>query len=192
MKRVAVLLAPGFEEGEAIVTIDILRRLNINVETLSCVATRAVESYHAIPLVADTTLKEAFDNTYDAVVLPGGPDGSVYLAQSPEVIAFVRRHDELGKLICPICSAAARVLGGNGLLKGRRYVCSGDLWQNVTDGQYVDQSVVEDGNLISGKGLGRVFDFAFTVASRLLGDSFPAEDHADHIYYPWLDPAKNR
>jgi len=107
MKRVAVLLAPGFEEGEAIVTIDILRRLNIEVETLSCVATRAVESYHAIPMVADSTLKEAFDATYDAVVLPGGPAGSVFLAQSAEVIDFVRRHDELGKLICPICSAAA-------------------------------------------------------------------------------------
>lgn len=190
MKRVAVLLAPGFEEAEAIVTIDILRRLNIEVETLSCVATRAVESYHAIPMVADSTLKEALDATYDAVVLPGGPAGSVFLAQSAEVIDFVRRHDELGKLICPICSAAARVLGGNGLLKGRRYVCSGDLWQGVSDGQYVDRSVVEDGNLISGKGLGRVFDFAFTVAARLLGDSFPAEDHADHIYYPWQDRAE--
>lgn len=35
MKKVAVLLAPGFEEAEAIVTIDILRRLHINVEILS-------------------------------------------------------------------------------------------------------------------------------------------------------------
>ncbi len=52
MKRAAVLLAPGFEEGEAIVTIDILRRLNIAVETLACADTRAVVSYHAIPLVA--------------------------------------------------------------------------------------------------------------------------------------------
>lgn len=33
MKKVAVLLAPGFEEAEAIVTLDILRRLNIEVET---------------------------------------------------------------------------------------------------------------------------------------------------------------
>jgi putative intracellular protease/amidase len=54
------------------------------------------------------------------------------------------------------------VLGGN-LLKGRRYVCSGDLWQDVKNGEYVDAPVVEDGNLISGKGFGHVFDFAFTV-----------------------------
>lgn len=191
MKKVAVLLAPGFEEGEAIVTIDILRRLKVEVETLSCVSSRAVESYHNIPMVADNTLKDAFETTYDAVVLPGGPNGSVFLSKSAEVIDFVRRHDEQGKYICPLCSAAARVLGGNGLLKGRRYVCSGDLWQNVSDGVYVDQSVVEDGNLISGKGLGLVFDFAFTIAARLKGDSAAAEDHADHIYYRWRDTTRN-
>lgn len=185
MKTVAVLLAPGFEEGEAIVTIDILRRLNIEVRTLSCVGTRAVTSYHAIPLVADATLSESFEQIFDAVVLPGGPEGSVNLAKSAGVIEFVRRHDEQGKLICPICSAAARVLGGNGLLKGRRYVCSGDLWQQVTDGIYVDKPVVVDGNLISGKGLGKVFDFALTVAARLEGDEAAARDHAEHIYYPW-------
>ncbi len=185
MKSVAVLLAPGFEEAEAVVTIDILRRLNIQVQTLSCVDTRTVVSYHGIPMVADAVLSESFDSTFDAVVLPGGPEGSMFLARSASVIAFVRRHDEQGKFICPICSAAARVLGGNGLLKGRRYVCSGDLWQQVTDGVYSDADVVEDGNLISGRGLGKVFDFALTVAARLNGDEAAACDHAQHIYYPW-------
>ena len=90
-----------------------------------------------------------------------------------------------GKYLCPICSAAARVLAGNGLLKGRRYVCSGDLWQDITDGVYIDAPVVEEGNLISGKGFGHVFDFAFTVAARLLDDEAPVREHADHIYYSW-------
>jgi putative intracellular protease/amidase len=137
--------------------------------------------------VADSTLKEAFDTNYDAVVLPGGPEGSVFLANSQDVVHFVSRHDQAGKLICPICSAAARVLGGNGLLKGRRYVCSGDLWQNVSDGVYVDQNVVEDGNLISGKGFGVVFDFAFTLAARLRGGSACVNEHAEHIYYSWQE-----
>lgn len=185
MKTVAVLLAPGFEEGEAILIIDILRRLNINVETLSCVETRAVTSYHAIQIEADYTLSERFDVIYDAVVLPGGPDGSQFLARNANVIAFVCRHDDAGKWICPLCSAAARVLGGNGLLKGRRYVCSGELWRQITDGVYVDAPVVEDGNLLSGKGLGRVFDFALTIAARLDGDDSRVRDQAEHIYYPW-------
>ena len=184
MKTVAVLLAPGFEEGEAIVAIDVLRRLKIHVQTIACAQTREVVSYHAIPM-ADRTLAESMEQTFDAVVLPGGPEGSVFLAQSEQVIAFVRRHDELGKYLCPICSAAARVLGGNGLLKGRRYVCSGELWRQVTDGVYVDADVVEDGNLISGRGLGKVFDFSLTVAARLQGDEAAAREHAEHIYYRW-------
>ncbi len=73
MKKVAVLLAPGFEEAEAIITIDILRRLNIEVETLACADSRAVVSYHAIPMVADSTLTERMDALYDAVVLPWRP-----------------------------------------------------------------------------------------------------------------------
>lgn len=185
MKRVAVLLAPGFEEAEAIVTIDILRRLHIEVETLACAESRAVVSYHDIPMVADSTLTERLDTLFDAVVLPGGPQGSVNLAASAEVVDFISRHDAAGKFICPVCSAAARVLGGNRLLKGRRYVCSGELWENVTDGEYVDAPVVEDGNLISGKGLGHIFDFALTLSARLLGDDAPVRDHADHIYYRW-------
>ena len=185
MKTVAVLLAPGFEEGEAIVAIDVLRRLNIHVQTIACAQTREVVSYHAIPMIADSTLAESTDQTFDAVILPGGPEGSVSLAQNEQVIAFVRRHDELGKYLCPICSAAARVLGGNGLLKGRRYVCSGELWRQVTDGVYVDADVVEDGNLISGRGLGKGFDFSLTVAARLQGDEAAAREHAEHIYYRW-------
>jgi len=185
MAKVAVLLAPGFEEAEAIITIDILRRLHIEVETLACAESRAVVSYHNIPMVADSTLSEKLDSYYDAVVLPGGPQGSVNLAASADVVRFVAAHDEAGKFIAPICSAAARVLGGNGLLKGRRYVCSGELWQAIQDGEYVDAPVVEDGNLISGKGLGHAFDFALTLSARLLGDEAPVRDHAEHIYYPW-------
>lgn len=185
MKKVAVLLAPGFEEAEAIVTIDILRRLQIEVETLACAESRAVVSYHDVPMVADHTLMGKFDTLYDAIVLPGGPQGSMNLAANPQVIEFVARHDDAGKWLCPMCSAAARVLGGNGLLKGRRYVCSGDLYETVSDGVYVDAPVVEDGNLLSGKGLGHIFDFALTLSARLLGDDAPVRDHAEHIYYPW-------
>lgn len=167
MKTVAVLLAPGFEEGEAIVAIDVLRRLNIHVQTIACTQTREVVSYHAIPMIADSTLAESTDQTFDAVILPAGQKGASLWPKTSRLSPLVRRHDELGKYLCPICSAAARVLGGNGLLKGRRYVCSGELWRQVTDGVYVDADVVEDGNLISGRGLGKVFDFSLTVAARL-------------------------
>ena len=185
-KQVALLLADGFEEGEAVIVLDILERLEIQVTTLACQKNQTLRSYHGIQMQANDLLSAQGDRLFDAVVMPGGPEGSVALAASKEVVEFVRRHDEAGKLICPLCSAAARVLGGNGLLKGRRYVCSGDLHQDVQDGVYVNQSFVEDGNLLSGKGLGLAFDFAFQLAYRLTGDAAATDFQADHIdYHHW-------
>lgn len=86
------------------------------------------------------------------------------------VIVFVVCYDVVGKLICFICFVVVRVLGVYGLLKGCCYVCFGDLWKVVLEGVYVDVFVVEDGNLISGKGLGYVFDFVLIFFVRLLGD----------------------
>ncbi|WJV54093.1 DJ-1/PfpI family protein [Pectobacteriaceae bacterium CE90] len=189
-KKVAVLLAPGFEEAEAVMVIDVLHRMKLKVETLSCQDMLELRSYHNIRMFADALLERNMDILFDAIVIPGGPQGTVNLAANPLVVEFIRRHDAAQKLICPLCSAAARVLGGNDLLKGRRYVCSGDLWQDVTDGVYVDQKVVEDGNLISGKGLGVAFDFAFTIASRLTGDNADANFQVEHIDYDyWRAPA---
>ncbi|MHA6308515.1 DJ-1/PfpI family protein [Hafnia paralvei] len=182
-KKVAVLLAKGFEEAEAIMTIDVLRRLNISVTTLACQDMLEITSYHNIRMFADALLERNMDETFDAVVIPGGPEGTVNLAANPLVVEFIRRHDEAGKWICPICSAAASVLGGNNLLKGRRYTCSGELYQDVKDGIYVDEKIVEDGNLLSGKGLGVAFDFAFHLGWKLTGDSTNVDFQVDHIYY---------
>lgn len=182
-RTVAVLLAKGFEEAEAIIVIDVLRRLDIEVETLACQDRLELFSYHNIRMFADTLLEKRIDKRYDAVVIPGGLEGTLNLSANPLVRQFIQRHDEAGKLICPLCSAAARVLGGHHLLHGRRYVCSGDLYQNVDDGQFVDEKVVEDGNLLSGKGLGVAFDFAFTLAYRLTGEKQKTNFQAEHIYY---------
>lgn len=182
-KKVAVLLAEGFEEAEAVVIIDVMHRLGIEVETLSCQDRLELASYHNIRMFADALLERRMDVMYDAVIIPGGPQGTVKLAACERVVEFIRRHDAAKKLICPICSAAARVLGGNSLLKGRRYTCSGNLYLQVSDGVYVDENVVEDGNLISAKGLGVAFDFAFTIGYRLTGDKVDSDFQAEHLYY---------
>jgi len=183
MMKAAVLFAQGFEEAEAIITIDLLRRLDIEVDTLACQDELTVVSYHNIPIIADHTLSSVQTTLYDAIILPGGPDGSVNLASNPLVLDFIRRHDAAQRLICPLCSAGARVLGAHNLLRGRHYVCSGDLYQQVTDGIYIDRPVVEDGNLISGKGLGVAFDFAAAVAYRLSGEQEKIDFQLNHIYY---------
>ncbi|MCL9652678.1 DJ-1/PfpI family protein [Pantoea agglomerans] len=180
-KNVALLLAPGFEEAEAIITLDILSRLGVQITTLACQPYREVNSYHHVKVVADELLEANRDRLFDAVIVPGGPDGSKNLAANAAVIDFIRRHDEAGRLVCPICSAAARVLAPQGLLRGRRYVSSGTSSEGVTDGVYVNASVVKDGNLLSGQDLGAAFDFAFAIAFILTGEADSATEQAEHI-----------
>src|SRR5476649_1572956 len=93
MKKTAILLAQGFEEAEAIITIDFLRRLDIEVDIIACQDELSVVSYHNIAMLADHRLSSAQTTLYDAIILPGGPAGSVNLAANPQVLDFIRRHD---------------------------------------------------------------------------------------------------
>lgn len=180
--KVAILLAEGFEEAEAIIIFNALRRVKINVDLLACQDNIVVTSYHNIDIKAHALLKEKESTLYDAIILPGGPDGTINLGKNPDVITFIQLHDKAGKWICPICSAAVKVLSKNNLLHGRRYVCSGDLYKLANDGVYVDQDVVLDENLFSGKGLGIAFKFAFTLAELLQLDKKEVRFQAEHIY----------
>ncbi|NQZ49780.1 MAG: DJ-1/PfpI family protein [Moritella sp.] len=182
-KHVAVLLADGFEEGEAVVFIDIMRRLDIKVDVLSCMETTALETYFETRISADYTLTEKQTQSYDAIMMPGGPKGTDNLSANPMVIDFIKRHMQEDKYICALCSSGAKVLAAHNLLGQHKYTTGGGLHKKFADGQFVDKKVVVDGQFISGKGLGVSFDFAFTVAKMVLADN-PEKVYwqADHIY----------
>lgn len=181
-QKAAILLAQGFEEAEAIVVIDLLRRLKIDLDLLACQDTLELISYHNITLKADALLTDHANHTYDAIILPGGPQGARNLGANAQVVQFVKRHLDAGKLICPICSAGAHVLAANGLLQGRRYTTSGENHTLYPDGTYVPEKIVRDGNLLTGQGLGVVFEFALSIAAQL-GKTQEATTQAEHIYF---------
>lgn len=182
MNSIGILLANGFEEAEAIVVIDVLSRLDIPVTKISCEPTLAVTSYHHVPVIADSLLADVDTSYLDGLIIPGGPQATTKLSQHQEALAMIALFDQQGKWICPICSAAARVLGQNRQLKGRHYVCSGGLQKLTDDGVFVDQSVVQDQNLLSGKGLGDIFDFAFALAEQLTDDRERCQQQRRHLY----------
>ncbi len=183
-KRVAVLLADGFEEGEAVIFIDIMRRLDIQVDVLACQDRLELSSAYATRISAEDRLSNRIDAIYDAVMLPGGPKGTDNLSANPQAIAFIRQHIAADKYICALCSSAAKVLAAHGLLAGRRYTTGGGLEKKFQDGQFVDRKVVVDGRFISGKGFGVSFEFAFTVGKMLLTEQIEKVDHqAAHIYF---------
>ncbi|BBG61220.1 Chaperone protein YajL [Providencia rustigianii] len=184
MKQVAVLLADGFEEGEAVVFIDIMRRLDIHVDVLSCMDSLVLNTYFGTKISADFLLSEKLSHSYDAIMMPGGPKGTDRLCANNDVINFIRRHIQEDKYICALCSSGAKVLAAHHLLEGRQYSTGDKLADKFEDGTYIDQDVVVDGKFISAKGLGVSFEFAFTVARHLLSDNSEKVDwQANHIYF---------
>lgn len=186
--RIAVLLDNGFEIAEAMICIDILRRALIHVDVISCADSPQLLSYFNIPVQADMMLEEKWDDTYDAVLLPGGPSGTDNLTANPKVIEFVKRHIESGKYICALCSAGAKVLAAHQLLGDHKYTASLDLRDKFPDGQYQEQDVVVDDQFISGRGLGVSFEFALTIAKVLHKNSDQKEKdevnfQAEHIFF---------
>ncbi|WP_094752391.1 DJ-1 family glyoxalase III [Psychromonas sp. CD1] len=189
-KRVAVLLADGFEEAEAVVFIDIMRRLDIDVDVLSCMETVMLNSYFETRITADKTLHSCMNETYDAVMMPGGPVGTDNLSANVEVISFLKKHIQQNKYICALCSSGAKVLAAHGLLKGKNYTTGDGLSDKFSDGNYQQEKVVIDGNIVTGRGLGVSFEFAFSVAKLLLGDERDPKRNknkvdwqAEHIYF---------
>lgn len=183
-KKVAVLLADGFEEAEAVIFIDIMRRLDIEVDVLSCMDTPVMNTYFGTKITADFLLSEKIDDSYDAIMTPGGPKGTDSLSANPHVMAFIKRHIAEGKYICALCSSGAKVLAAHHLLQQHRYSTGDKLADKFDDGIYVDQDIEVDGQFITGKGLGVSFEFSFTVARHLLTENTQKVDwQANHIYF---------
>ena len=104
MKSVAVLLAPGFEEIEAITVIDVLRRAEVRV-TVAGLQEGEITGSHEITVRPDKTLDEVRPEEFDMVVLPGGLPGTDHLRDDPRVTSFVREMERAGKYTCAICAA---------------------------------------------------------------------------------------
>ena len=170
MKKVALFLANGFEEIEALGTLDILRRAQIPVETVSIGDDKTVTGAHNIPVVADTTFDEADFSAVEVLVLPGGMPGAKHLNEHEGVKNLLLDFNGQGKLIAAIC-AAPMVLGGLRLLEGKRVTCYPGFEPELIGATVTGENVVVDGNLITGKGPGLVFDFALRLVELIAGMS---------------------
>ena len=179
-----MLLMDGFEDAEAIIVLDFLRRMELNVKTVSCTGSKLLHSYWDVSMQADLLLSELGDQLFDGVILVGGPKNSSAIEQSPLIIDYIARHDNAGKVVAAVCSAPAKVLGWHHLLKGRNYVCSSGLQETVdaTEGTFVDQAFVVSGNLITCKGLGHCFEFGAAIARALGCDLAATKTQHEHIY----------
>ncbi len=181
MAKVYLFLAEGFEEIEGLTVVDLLRRAEIDITTVSITGKLTVTGSHHISTIADVLFEDVDFAQGDMLVLPGGMPGTLNLLEHPGLDAILRDFAAKEKKLAAIC-AAPRVLGIKGLLQGKKATCYPGNETYLQGAEYQDLAVVEDGNVITSKGMGTAIDFSLTLI-RLLKDSQEAEKIAKSIQY---------
>ena len=164
--KVALLLANGFEEIEALTPLDFLRRAGVSVDTIG-IGTKTVMGAHSIPVIADITDSEADDTEYDAVIFPGGMPGAANLDSAEFTDKIIAQITAKGGRLAAIC-AAPLVLGRRGLLQGKRATCYPGFESELIGAEISPLGVVTDGNITTAKGMGVALDFAKELAALLV------------------------
>lgn len=177
---VYILLAPGFEEAEALVPADLLRRAGLETKLIGLTAA-PVPGGQGMQVVPDGTLDQVDLDRADMIVLPGGSLGVKNLGAEPAVEALVRQAAQRGIWVAAIC-AAPTLLAQWDLLHGKRAVCYPGLEPRLGDALPQDFSVVEAGTIITGRAAGSAFDFGLKLVS-VLSNSEKSEEVRHGICY---------
>ncbi len=167
-----IFLDNGFEEIEAITTIDLLRRANIPLTTVSVTGSELVTGAHNIAVQADALIEKTDFADAEMLILPGG---ATRLGDSKPLCDLLLKHNAEDKLIAAIC-AAPSVLGTLGILEGKQATCYPGFEEYLGE-SYIGGLVVESKNIITAKGPGLSADFAFCIIEKLVGAEI-----ADAVY----------
>lgn len=172
-----MFLAEGFEEIEALATVDVLRRGGIDVKTVSIVKDRVVTGAHGIPVTADLNRKE-FNRLVaqetgpeDVMIFPGGMPGTRNLALDIDLMEVMVSHHEAGGTIAAICAAPGLVVSQLPTLEGKKFTCYTGFEDapKSKGGIHTGEPAVTDGNLITGRGPGCAVRFALEIVEKLKG-----------------------
>ena len=165
METVLIFLTTGFEEIEALATMDILRRGGVNIQSVSLTGDRSVAGGHQILVVADYLFEGVDFAEAQMLILPGGTVKiNEHEGLKREILTFAGQ----GKSLAAIC-AAPMVLGGLGLLKGKKATCYPGYEKYLIGAQVIDAPVVVDGNITTARAAGYTFEFANELLSQLKG-----------------------
>lgn len=169
MKRVLLILSPGFEEMEAVTPLDLMRRAGIDAVSASTGPALLVEGGRGIRIEADRLLDECLEEAFDMVVLPGGP-GVDRLRRDARVIALVRSAHSAGVPLAAICAAPV-ILADAGVVREHIVTSfpsvAGELSEHVRE--YSEARVVEDGKVITSRGAGTAEEFSLRLIACLEG-----------------------
>ena len=173
MAKVYQFIANGTEEIEALTVVDVLRRGGIDIETVSINETEEVNMSHGVRMICDTTIAKADLSDADMLLLPGGLPCSTNLNECEAVRKAITAQYNAGKKIGAIC-AAPLVLGGLGILKGKRATCYPGVETQMTGAEYTHEVYTIDGNIITGEGPAATLPYSYAILA-MLGKEQEAE-----------------
>lgn len=181
MSTVAVFLAEGFEEVEALTVADLCRRAGLHAPTVSVTKTKEVTGSHKIQVTADMVISELDFETTDMLFLPGGMPGTLNLEACPLLMQKVKEFDAKGKPVSAIC-AAPTVLAHLGILKDRRACCYPGMEDQLTGAQFSLKPVEISDHITTSRGVGTAIELALSIVERFEGRG-KADRLAEAIVY---------
>ena len=190
MAKAAVFFADGFEDIEALSPVDYMRRAGIEVVTVGVKGTpfnntMIVTSSHKVPMIMDMSLsdflKQFGDNLPDCVVCPGGGRGAENLSECDELLAYLEKSYDAGKLTAAICASPAVVFGKTKILSGKKWTCYPGM-QDCAKPEYLpgysNDVFITDGTLVTSRGPGASEQFAMELVKILAGQKAYDDIHA--------------
>jgi 4-methyl-5(b-hydroxyethyl)-thiazole monophosphate biosynthesis len=171
---IAVHLAEGFEEIEAVSIIDVLRRANIETRVVSVTGNKLVTGSHHIQVTADVLFEEVDYSTIDMIVLPGGLPGANNLNDHTGLGKQILDFHKNGKPLGAIC-AAPLVFGNLGILKNQKATCFPGFENQLVGAEVTGAEVETSGKIVTGKGAGVAIKFALKIVETFKGKTFAEE-----------------
>ncbi len=186
MNHSYIFLAPGFEEIEAIATVDVLRRAGMNVTTVAVNdgSSLSIKGSHGVIVEAEIFVDNADFCDDEWLICPGGMPGATNLAANPSVSSALTAHFKKGGKIAAICASPAVVLEPLGILAGREATCYPGMEGMIVDAKMHDTPVVALDTLITGKGPAFTLHFALAIVRASKGESVAQEVGSGLLVYP--------
>lgn len=162
MSKIGVFFADGCEEIEGLTVVDLARRGGLECVAISINGKDEVTGSHSITFKADAKASDVDFDSLDGIVLPGGLPGTYNLRDSETVQEIIKKFASEEKLVAAIC-AAPSVLGGAGLLVGKKATCNPGWEEHLKGATCVTDNAVKDGNIITSRGMGTAMDFGLAI-----------------------------
>ena len=166
MAKVYEFIANGSEEIETLTVVDVLRRAGVDIITVSITGSREVTMSHGVIMLCDTTIEEADLSDADMLLLPGGLPGATNLNDHEGVRHAMLQQWQKGGKVGAIC-AAPLVLGGLGILEGKRATCYPGFEDQMTGATYTADIYTVDGNIITGCGPAATLPYSYAILDML-------------------------